>query len=213
MSWHSVEEKKCLVPSMSQQVEESSVTLDLSREAGEAAEKAKRLRRRFQKLFLEPSVGGEEIDSKFSSDGDRTLPSSQSPPESVSDSSQERYTFSNAVRQLEDAARVLREVSSLELSTREAPELVIMEEDNRPQLERKQSLDEESSYQEYTHDLSKRSVDISEYEWEILHTFRPSRAIRERLLQFSAQTAWRQEAIELVRHSKHLTLLWNYGSE
>lgn len=178
-----------------EQVETS--TFELSREAEEAAIKARNLRERIEKFFSKSYQSERRDAEEVSSDNDGVTTFDES------DCLRDQHNLLEAIEQLEGAARALKEVS-LESSNYTQQHLEEPKYVATPAVHLEESVKSQSTTEE-----SVTSLEISDYEWEVLSSFRPSKALRERLLQNISQRRWRDEALRLVHDSKHLTRLWS----
>lgn len=186
--------------SCKEQVETGNDTSALSKEAEEAALKAKALRGRIEKFFSQANDKGDSEEVVSSSEPtENSFPSSES--------TEYRYSLLEAIEQLEGAARALKEVS-LDASRARFHDSVDSQREPNYWMKRATAQSEEYSNSQYTEETG-TSLEISDYEWEVLTSFKPSKVLRERLLQNISQRRWRDEALQLVHESKHLTMLWN----
>ncbi|GJD07914.1 hypothetical protein Gasu2_22390 [Galdieria sulphuraria] len=187
--------------------ENETSTLELSREAVEAALKARKLRERIEKFFSlsNESDKGESEDVYSESELiDRNI-------FYFSESSQGQYSLREAIEQLEGAAKALKEVS-LESSLRVTENIQSSSREvGYPRDTNKSVHSEENVRSQYTEETgtTTETLEISDFELDILTCFKPSKSLREKLLQNTSQRRWRDEALELVHESKHLTILWN----
>ncbi|GJQ10656.1 hypothetical protein GpartN1_g2447.t1 [Galdieria partita] len=179
-------------------------TFELSREAEEAALKARNLRRRIERFFSHANESDKGDSEDMHTDSELT--------ENIFYGSKEdQYNLLEAIEQLEGAARALKEVSLDSSSLRFNEDFEIRREtdhhsDNKEAVELDESIKSQSTEET---GASMETLEVSDFEWEILTRFKPSKSLRERLLQNNSQRRWRDEALELVRESKHLTMLWN----